>query len=206
MQAVLGFWLPSAPCCVPLCALVGQPLCNANQYSCAFGVCVCMWGWMGRGQSSGSATGMPGQLRQAARSWLALQARPIVGRRHPSGRCTPLCPASSGRPKHWHAHASCARTCTRSTHACPTHPQVKDLGAKAGVVLNPGTSLSAIEEVLDVVDLILIMSVNPGFGGQKFIESQVAKIRALKKMCNERVRRAVTCSFGDCRGQGRMPR
>lgn len=67
-------------------------------------------------------------------------------------------------------------------------PQIKDLGLKAGVVLNPGTSLSAIEEVLDEVDLVLIMSVNPGFGGQKFIESQVPKIRALKKMCLEKVR------------------
>jgi len=63
---------------------------------------------------------------------------------------------------------------------------IKDLGVKAGVVLNPGTPLSAIEYVLDVVDLVLIMSVNPGFGGQKFIESQVGKIRALKQMCNER--------------------
>lgn len=51
--------------------------------------------------------------------------------------------------------------------------QIKDLGCKAGVVLNPGTSLSTIEYVLDAVDLVLIMSVNPGFGGQSFIESQV---------------------------------
>ncbi|KAG2445985.1 hypothetical protein HXX76_000588 [Chlamydomonas incerta] len=71
-------------------------------------------------------------------------------------------------------------------HLHRTLNMVKDLGCKAGVVLNPGTSLSTIEEVLDVVDLILIMSVNPGFGGQKFIESQVAKIRNLKRMCNER--------------------
>ncbi|KAF8054980.1 hypothetical protein HT031_006870 [Scenedesmus sp. PABB004] len=63
---------------------------------------------------------------------------------------------------------------------------IKDLGCKAGVVLNPATSLSTIEHVLDVVDLVLIMSVNPGFGGQKFIESQVAKIRALKAMCLEK--------------------
>jgi ribulose-phosphate 3-epimerase len=66
--------------------------------------------------------------------------------------------------------------------------QIKDLGCKAGVVLNPGTSLSEIEYVLDCVDLVLIMSVNPGFGGQKFIESQVAKIKALKAMCQEKVR------------------
>lgn len=54
-------------------------------------------------------------------------------------------------------------------------------------MLNPGTSLSTIEYVLNDVDLVLIMSVNPGFGGQKFIESQVDKIRELKRMCNERV-------------------
>lgn len=53
------------------------------------------------------------------------------------------------------------------------------------MVINPGTSLSAIEYVLDVVDLVLIMSVNPGFGGQKFIPSQIRKIRALKAMCDE---------------------
>jgi ribulose-phosphate 3-epimerase len=65
--------------------------------------------------------------------------------------------------------------------------QIKDLGCKSGVVLNPATSLTAIEHVLDVCDLVLIMSVNPGFGGQGFIESQVAKIRALKQMCLEKV-------------------
>ena len=58
----------------------------------------------------------------------------------------------------------------------------------ACVVLNPGTPLSSIEYVLDFVDLVLIMSVNPGFGGQKFIESQVQKIRELKRMCNEKVK------------------
>jgi ribulose-phosphate 3-epimerase len=60
---------------------------------------------------------------------------------------------------------------------------IKDLGCAAGVVLNPGTSLASIEYVLDVVDLVLIMSVNPGFGGQSFIESQVDKIKELRKMC-----------------------
>eukprot|EP00475_Leptophrys_vorax_P042656 TRINITY_DN80483_c0_g1_i1.p1 TRINITY_DN80483_c0_g1~~TRINITY_DN80483_c0_g1_i1.p1 ORF type:complete len:306 (+),score=47.46 TRINITY_DN80483_c0_g1_i1:80-919(+) len=64
--------------------------------------------------------------------------------------------------------------------------QIKDLGCKAGVVLNPGTPLSSIEYVLDVVDLVLIMSVNPGFGGQSFIESQVKKIAELRKLCNDR--------------------
>lgn len=64
--------------------------------------------------------------------------------------------------------------------------QIKDLGCKAGVVLNPATPLETIEYVLNDVDLVLLMSVNPGFGGQKFIESQVDKIRKLKAMCNER--------------------
>mmetsp|Transcript_15895 Transcript_15895/g.39962 ORF Transcript_15895/g.39962 Transcript_15895/m.39962 type:complete len:325 (+) Transcript_15895:83-1057(+) len=60
---------------------------------------------------------------------------------------------------------------------------IKQLGCAAGVVLNPGTPLSAIEYVLEEVDLVLIMSVNPGFGGQSFIESQVRKIKELKEMC-----------------------
>jgi len=71
-------------------------------------------------------------------------------------------------------------------HLHRTLNQIKDLGCKAGVVLNPATSLSEIEYVLDVCDLVLIMSVNPGFGGQKFIESQVTKIKELKRMCNEK--------------------
>jgi ribulose-phosphate 3-epimerase len=79
-------------------------------------------------------------------------------------------------------HAETAAT----IHLHRTVNQIKDLGAKAGVVLNPGTPLSAIEYVLDVVDLILIMSVNPGFGGQSFIESQVHKIKELRAMLNAR--------------------
>ncbi|KAL3640554.1 hypothetical protein CASFOL_015522 [Castilleja foliolosa] len=71
-------------------------------------------------------------------------------------------------------------------HLHRTVNQIKSLGAKAGVVLNPGTPLSAIEYVLDVVDLVLIMSVNPGFGGQSFIESQVKKISDLRRLCVEK--------------------
>ncbi len=70
--------------------------------------------------------------------------------------------------------------------AVPSPRQIKDLGCKAGVVLNPATPLEQIEYVLPIVDLVLIMSVNPGFGGQKFIESQVDKIRRLKTMCLEK--------------------
>ena len=57
---------------------------------------------------------------------------------------------------------------------------IKSLGVKAGVALNPATPLCMIEEVLSDVDLVLIMSVEPGFGGQKFIEASLAKIRAEK--------------------------
>jgi ribulose-phosphate 3-epimerase len=59
--------------------------------------------------------------------------------------------------------------------------QIKEAGATAGVVLNPGSSLSLIEQVLPDVDLVLLMTVNPGFGGQKFIRSSIAKIKALKE-------------------------
>ncbi|KAG6584473.1 Ribulose-phosphate 3-epimerase, chloroplastic, partial [Cucurbita argyrosperma subsp. sororia] len=71
-------------------------------------------------------------------------------------------------------------------HLHRTLNQIKSLGAKAGVVLNPATSLTTIEYVLDVVDLVLIMSVNPGFGGQSFIESQVKKISELRRLCAEK--------------------
>ena len=58
---------------------------------------------------------------------------------------------------------------------------VKSLGKRAGVALNPGTPAEAVEEVMDLVDLILVMSVNPGFGGQSFIASQLQKIAALRQ-------------------------
>jgi ribulose-phosphate 3-epimerase len=74
--------------------------------------------------------------------------------------------------------------------ACPhlhrTIQQIKGAGKKAGVVLNPSTTLSTLEEVINDVDLILIMSVNPGFGGQSFIESSVEKVRRLRCMLNDR--------------------
>src|SRR5512143_1439491 len=61
-------------------------------------------------------------------------------------------------------------------HLHRTLQQIRDLGGKPGVVINPATPLSAIEEIVTDVDLILIMSVNPGFGAQKFIEASVDKI------------------------------
>jgi ribulose-phosphate 3-epimerase len=71
-------------------------------------------------------------------------------------------------------------------HLHRTLGQIKELGKMAGVVLNPGTSLDMIDCVLDLCDLVLIMSVNPGFGGQSFIPSVVPKIRKLRQMCDER--------------------
>jgi ribulose-phosphate 3-epimerase len=63
---------------------------------------------------------------------------------------------------------------------------IKNFGIKAGVALNPATPLSSIEYVMEEVDFILIMSVNPGFGGQKFIESSIEKIEKLSKILRER--------------------
>jgi ribulose-phosphate 3-epimerase len=60
--------------------------------------------------------------------------------------------------------------------------QIKSLGVKAAVSINPATPLEMIEEVLDDVDMVLIMSVNPGFGGQKFIDHVLAKVRELRKL------------------------
>ncbi len=62
---------------------------------------------------------------------------------------------------------------------------IKNEGCQAGVTLNPGTSLSTIENIIDDVDLVLIMSVNPGFGGQKFIPQMIDKVKRLKKMIDE---------------------
>jgi ribulose-phosphate 3-epimerase len=63
--------------------------------------------------------------------------------------------------------------------------QIHSKGIKAGVALNPATSLTTVEEILPYVDMVLIMSVNPGFGGQKFIPTSVAKIAGLKKMIEQ---------------------
>ena len=60
--------------------------------------------------------------------------------------------------------------------------QIKALGAKAGVAINPHTSIQTLENVIDQIDLVCMMSVNPGFGGQKFIENTYRKVEALRKM------------------------
>ncbi len=70
-------------------------------------------------------------------------------------------------------------------HAHRIIQQIHELGKKAGVALNPGTSISMIEELVEDADLILVMTVNPGYGGQKFIESQLGKIHMLYHMIEE---------------------
>ena len=67
-------------------------------------------------------------------------------------------------------------------HIHRTISLIKDLGAKAGVVINPGTSLSLLEEIIHYADYILLMSVNPGFSGQSFIERSLERLRALRDM------------------------
>jgi len=74
------------------------------------------------------------------------------------------------------------------THLHRTLSKIADLGLEVGVTINPGTSIEAIEEVLDLVDIVQIMTVNPGFGGQSFINSQLNKIRRLKEILRQRGR------------------
>lgn len=72
------------------------------------------------------------------------------------------------------------------THIHRTIQRIKQLGMKAGVSLNPGTPVSVIESIIDDVDMVLIMSVNPGFGGQKFIPYSLSKIAQVREMAKAR--------------------
>jgi ribulose-phosphate 3-epimerase len=79
---------------------------------------------------------------------------------------------------------------TVHVEACPhlhrTISRIKELGKKAGAVLNPATPLGSLDEILGDVDLVMLMSVNPGFGGQSFIRSSIDKIKNLRKMIHDR--------------------
>ncbi len=72
------------------------------------------------------------------------------------------------------------------THLHRTIKKIQEMGKKAGVVLNPATPLSSLDSILEEVDLVMLMSVNPGFGGQSFIESTCTKIEQLKKQIEAR--------------------
>jgi ribulose-phosphate 3-epimerase len=78
---------------------------------------------------------------------------------------------------------------TVHVEACPhlqrTVARIKELGKRPGVVLNPATSLSSLDYILDDIDLVMLMSVNPGFGGQRFLPSTLDKIRSLRRRLDE---------------------
>jgi ribulose-phosphate 3-epimerase len=86
--------------------------------------------------------------------------------------------------------AAGADAVTVHAEACPhlqrTLAQIREVGARAGVALNPSTHPAALEYVLDDLDLVLVMSVNPGFGGQKFIPGALGKIRRVRSMLGAR--------------------
>jgi ribulose-phosphate 3-epimerase len=71
-------------------------------------------------------------------------------------------------------------------HLHRTIHRIRELGKKAGAVLNPATSLTSLDYILDDLDLVMLMSVNPGFGGQKFIPATIEKTRRLKEMIDDR--------------------
>ena len=73
-----------------------------------------------------------------------------------------------------------------SVHLHRTVQEIHDAGMKAGVTLNPSTPVSVLEDILGDVEMVLLMSVNPGFGGQKFIENTIDKVKRLRRMITEK--------------------
>jgi ribulose-phosphate 3-epimerase len=73
-----------------------------------------------------------------------------------------------------------------SPHLHRTLSRIRELGCRAGIAINPATSLALLEEALDAADYVLVMSVNPGFGGQRFIPAALDKVRRLAKMIHQR--------------------
>jgi ribulose-phosphate 3-epimerase len=71
-------------------------------------------------------------------------------------------------------------------HLHRTVQEIHDAGMKAGVTLNPATPVSSLEDIIEDVDMVLLMSVNPGFGGQKFIENTIEKVQRLRRLIDER--------------------
>ena len=72
------------------------------------------------------------------------------------------------------------------THLDRTHNAIRGAGMKCGVVLNPGTAVCLLEDTVQLCDVVLLMSVNPGFGGQKFIENTYNKVRQLRELCDRK--------------------
>ncbi len=88
-----------------------------------------------------------------------------------------------------------------SLHLHRTIQEIHDAGMKAGVTLNPSTPVSMIEDVIADADLVLLMSVNPGFGGQKFIENTIAKVRRLRQLISDSGSRALIEVDGGVQGE-----
>jgi ribulose-phosphate 3-epimerase len=87
------------------------------------------------------------------------------------------------------------------THLNRTIQEIHDAGMKAGVTLNPSTPVSCLEDVIGDVDMVLLMSVNPGFGGQKFIENTINKAQRLRKLIDESGSKALIEVDGGVQGE-----
>jgi ribulose-phosphate 3-epimerase len=117
---------------------------------------------------------------------------PVVAALRPLTRLPLDCHLMVSRPEEWLEPFAAAGADVITIHAeAAPHldrqlRRIRELGCRAGVSVNPGTPLRAIEEVLDLVDLVLVMSVNPGFGGQGFIESAVRKVAKLADLRGSR--------------------
>ena len=93
----------------------------------------------------------------------------------------PLCPDFAAAGANWiSVHQEACRHLDRTLHL------IRDHGVRAGVVINPATPVEMLSEVLDIIDYVLVMSVNPGFGGQKFIPGALHKIRKLAELRERR--------------------
>lgn len=106
-------------------------------------------------------------------------------------------------------HKAGAATISVHVEACPhlhrNIQQLKQMGVKAGVALNPHTPLEPLKYVIQDIDLVCVMSVNPGFGGQKFIESTYQKVKELKKMISDSGSRALIEIDGGVNQQNAKP-
>ena len=84
-------------------------------------------------------------------------------------------------------------------HLHRTVQEIHDAGMKAGVTLNPATPVSVLEDIAADVDMVLLMSVNPGFGGQKFIENTIGKVQRLRQLLAQTGSKALIEVDGGCR-------
>ena len=87
------------------------------------------------------------------------------------------------------------------THLHRTIQESHDAGMKAGVTLNPSSPVSLLEDIIEDVDMVLLMSVNPGFGGQKFIENTIRKVKSLRKLIKESNSKALIEVDGGVQGE-----